>query len=176
MSEQTSMFAQPTEDAEPLKALTFIQPWGSAVLTCKPYENRPWAPPANVLGKRIAVHAGARYDKSDAWQLKALLPNEFVVSSVAQSCLIGTVVVAGYVSVQRYALNHKWHFGISEQEGLAALDSRWRSPDAKFVWVLREPRALTAPLPCKGALGLWRVPMDIAVQVRTGEPCAGAAA
>lgn len=34
-----------------------------------------------------------------------------------------------------------------------------------FALVLANPRALVTPVPCKGALGLWRVPSDVAQAV-----------
>jgi hypothetical protein len=30
-----------------------------------------------------------------------------------------------------------------------------------WCWILRDPRALPAPIPCKGKLGLWTVEADV---------------
>jgi hypothetical protein len=44
-----------------MKALTIWQPWASLILVgAKPYEFRGWPPPAWLVGKRIAIHAGSR--------------------------------------------------------------------------------------------------------------------
>jgi|SRR3990167_395407 len=36
----------------------------------------------------------------------------------------------------------------------------------RFGWLFVEIRKLAQPVPCKGALGLWTVPPDVAAQVR----------
>lgn len=44
-----------------MKGLTIWQPWASLILIgAKPYEFRSWQPPRYVVGKRLAIHAGAR--------------------------------------------------------------------------------------------------------------------
>ena len=47
--------------AETLPALTIWQPWATLIVAgAKPYEFRGWCPPKFYIGKRIAIHAGAR--------------------------------------------------------------------------------------------------------------------
>src|SRR5580765_585368 len=44
-----------------LPALTIWQPWATLIVAgAKPYEFRGWQPPQSYVGKRIAIHAGAR--------------------------------------------------------------------------------------------------------------------
>lgn len=44
-----------------MKALTVWQPWASLIASgCKLYEFRGWLPPAELWGKRIAIHAASR--------------------------------------------------------------------------------------------------------------------
>lgn len=44
-----------------MKALTVWQPWASLIaIGAKPYEFRSWKPPASLVGKQLAIHAGAR--------------------------------------------------------------------------------------------------------------------
>lgn len=44
-----------------MKALTIWQPWASLILVgAKPYEFRSWPAPKRIVGRRIAIHAGAR--------------------------------------------------------------------------------------------------------------------
>lgn len=44
-----------------MKAITIWQPWASLILHgFKPYEFRGWHPGERMIGKRIAIHAGAR--------------------------------------------------------------------------------------------------------------------
>jgi hypothetical protein len=47
-----------------MRALTVKQPWASLIASGeKRIENRSWRPPAELIGQRIAIHAGASWDK-----------------------------------------------------------------------------------------------------------------
>jgi len=49
-----------------MKALTIWQPWASLILIgAKPYEFRSWKPPQWLVGKPLAIHAGARAPKRE---------------------------------------------------------------------------------------------------------------
>ena len=57
-----------------MKALTVIQPWAWAIAHAgKRVENRTWGPPRDVIGQRIAIHAGRRLDdRAIAWMRKLM--------------------------------------------------------------------------------------------------------
>lgn len=46
-----------------MKAISLWQPWAS-LIACgsKPYETRHWAPPRELIGQRIAIHAAKKID------------------------------------------------------------------------------------------------------------------
>lgn len=49
-----------------MKALTVWQPWASLILIgAKPYEFRSWQPPRWLVGRTMAIHAGARPVRRD---------------------------------------------------------------------------------------------------------------
>lgn len=55
-----------------MKALTIWQPWATLIMIgAKPYEFRSWKPPAWLIGKRLAIHAGARPVKAS--EVRALI-------------------------------------------------------------------------------------------------------
>lgn len=55
-----------------MKALTIWQPWASLIMIgAKPYEFRSWQPPSWLVGKRLAIHAGARPIKAS--EVRALV-------------------------------------------------------------------------------------------------------
>ena len=123
-------------------ALTIHQPWASAiVLGPKRLENRRWKPPAFLLGKRLAVHAGKVLDLAASEELRddtfgpPLWPHD--PTALVLGAVIGTVRVPDYVT---------------------------RSADPWFCgpigWVLEDPRPCE-PMPCRGAQGLWLVPDEI---------------
>ncbi|WP_375782883.1 hypothetical protein ACE10Z_23505 [Bradyrhizobium sp. Pha-3] len=47
-----------------MKAISLWQPWASLIACgAKPYETRDWAPPAELIGQTIAIHASKKVDK-----------------------------------------------------------------------------------------------------------------
>ncbi|KGT75815.1 hypothetical protein MA20_32000 [Bradyrhizobium japonicum] len=47
-----------------MKAISLWQPWASLIAVgAKPFETRHWAPPRELIGKRIAIHAAKKVDK-----------------------------------------------------------------------------------------------------------------
>jgi hypothetical protein len=50
-----------------MKAISLWQPWASLIACgAKPYETRSWAPPRELIGQTIAIHAAKRIDKEAA--------------------------------------------------------------------------------------------------------------
>jgi hypothetical protein len=146
-----------------LKALTLIQPWGFSIMwDGKAVENRTWAPPSSMLGKRFAVHAGKKVDER---VLGEMVGRHFGDERLSWQGILGTVELVGYVrpDCSGEAAPANWPLL------LAALESPWRAPDAKVLWVLRDPRPLAEPIACPGAQGLWVVPTDIAERMRALE-------
>lgn len=154
-------------------ALTLIQPWATAILCMsKDVENRTWAPSEATLpiGTRFAIHAGAKLDRNAAIALLRDIDLADPLPEMPKGVLMGTVELAAIVRVteERTPLLGTGMVQTSRSAELigdqalakAALDSRWANPEATILWVLRNPRVLPTPIPCKGALGLWRVPPE----------------
>ncbi len=132
-----------------MKALTLIQPWAYAIAHLgKDVENRTWRPPASVIGTRIAIHAGAKFDRAAATDL---LVNGFSLnqgqppapSASTQSAIVATAKVTGFWTGDH---DRPWYAG-------------------PVGWVLKDVVALPQPVPCKGALGLWTVPEHVEERV-----------
>lgn len=50
-----------------MKAISLWQPWASLIACgAKPYETRHWAPPRELIGQTIAIHAAKKIDKGAA--------------------------------------------------------------------------------------------------------------
>lgn len=50
-----------------MKAISLWQPWASLIACgAKPYETRSWAPPRELIGQSIAIHAAKKIDKEAA--------------------------------------------------------------------------------------------------------------
>lgn len=151
-----------------MKAVTLIQPWATAVMHWgKPVENRSWAPPAALVGQRIAIHAGKKLDVDAMHDLviRGMAPD---VESVPQGVILGTVRLDGWIETNERRAVREWNFGalcgarpVNFDELLA---SAWLVPGG-FAWVLSDPEPLATPIPCKGAQGLWNVPADVLAQM-----------
>lgn len=151
-------------------ALTLIQPWATAIVEMgKDVENRPWAPSPKQLkpGQRFAIHAGAKLDRKDAWDLQSQLPPYSVdIDAMPRRALLGTVELVGFLSydgIYPRALfedAERSRCGLSEWQIQHVMDSRWRAAGTPCAWLLRNPRLLPQPIPCQGSLGLWRVPVE----------------
>jgi hypothetical protein len=119
-----------------MRALTIKQPWAWAIVAGhKRIENRSWAPPMALLdGERFAIHAGMGIDRAGVEWVRArglALPEQF-----ERGALIATARVARVVCES----DDPWFMG-------------------PIGWVLEDVRAMTA-VPARGALSLWRVPVE----------------
>lgn len=131
-----------------MRALTLKQPWATAIITLgKDVENRCWKVPGEIVGQRIAIHAGLGWDDR-AGELLSLRRDD-----VSRGALIGSVHIKGFaVPQQRKCV------GLTSEELEIVLSSRWAEPDSEFWWYVVEPCALAEPIPCRGMLGLWKLP------------------
>lgn len=131
-----------------MRGLTLWQPWCAIVVDGatrlphpKKIENRPWAPWKSVIGTRIALHAGLRYDREAATKYWEVVRTVGIREGV-KGAIMGTAIVAGFVKTA----DDPWFFG-------------------PFGWLLDDVRALAEPIPFKGKQGLWTVPEEIEKQI-----------
>lgn len=134
-----------------MRALTLYRPWAwSIVHGPKRIENRPWKPWPSVIGQRIALHAGKRYDKKgEAFIMEQLAAVGGLPVDAEDEGIVGVATVRGFVSNPAEIQDVdqvEWFFG-------------------PFGWVLEDVRAVE-PIPCSGALGLWQLPAAVEAEVR----------
>ena len=122
-----------------MKALTLWRPWAQAIIYGpKRIENRSWRPVKWMIGERIAIHAGKKYDEDgEMWMLEYDLYRPENPDMCACG-ILGTAVITDCVSRS----DDSWFCG-------------------PFGWVLDDIIALPSPIPCRGAQGLWDVPDDV---------------
>lgn len=110
-----------------MRALTVRQPWASLIASgAKRIENRTWRPPAALMGQRIAIHAGAGWDKRGEGFTPARK------GELPQSRVVCTAVIDRVVE--------------------ASDDPFWIGP---LGWVLRDVQPVDDATPTRGSLGLW---------------------
>lgn len=131
-----------------MKALSIRQPWVWAIFNAgKDIENRDW--PTRLRG-RVAIHAAkgmtheeymaARIIIADNTNLSLYPPPE---NEIERGVILGTVEIVDCVQHS----GSPWFFG-------------------DYGFVLKSPRLLVEPISCRGALGFWDVPEDIACLLR----------
>jgi hypothetical protein len=144
----------------PLKCLSVLQPWPWLMfhgVPLKDIENRTWPLPRSMRGQRVVIHASARrsmaqFDAAADLVVSRLLSNHIPTRGIPSfaelpfSAIIGTVEIVDCVT---------------------ASDSPWFA--GPYGFVLRDPRPLAEPIPCRGRLGFWTVPEAIAREVRAQE-------
>lgn len=157
-----------------MKALTLWQPWSWAIAHAgKRVENRTWAPPASVIGQRVAMHAGLRLDKSAVKALcfESKTANAHGLDMLAQAgglargAVESVATLLGYVMRDGEAVWRKADGSLVEDD----CDKHLRFHDARrskwwigpIGWVLADVTPLPKPVPCKGAQGLWTLPEDV---------------
>ncbi|MFH1833912.1 MAG: ASCH domain-containing protein [bacterium] len=128
-----------------MKALTLWQPWAHIVCAgIKKVENRRWRPPRHAIGQRLAIHAGKVYDKDGAATIKRLSGLDIPESACTKGAIIGTAKLVAHLDstlgLESFVGEgqKKWFFG-------------------PIGWLLDDIMECE-PVPCAGALGLWRVP------------------
>jgi activating signal cointegrator 1 len=172
-----------------LKALSLTQPWATLVaLGAKRIETRSWSTPYRGP---IAIHASKGFpswarDTCDekpfygvltrarvlwpagdetltpyASERYAALPLGAIVAiaRLVEVCLTGDVL--NYLGRgAAFSLGSRGSWELTTQE-----EAFGDYAPGRFAWLLSDVAALPKPIPCKGSLGLWTVPSEIAQQV-----------
>ncbi|MBK8468071.1 MAG: hypothetical protein IPL32_19840 [Chloracidobacterium sp.] len=169
----------------PLMALTVHPPWSGMIAAgLKPVENRSWPPPPQLIGQRLAIHAGKSLDSAALQVLgehQELLgiPDGALDHSLARSAIVAVVTLRGAVRVAdadrpdetltplqigqpRRLRPHRILGGLPTPAALDAIRSPWAM--GPWLWVLGDVQAID-PVPCQGAQKVWRVPDGAAAAV-----------
>lgn len=161
-----------------LRALTIIQPWASAIaLGAKRIETRSW--PTTHRGL-LAIHAGLAASFLPKQRLRGSITRRHDLKSIGRDAMnaaglpvdryyypLGAILaVAELVDCAKLYTGSNYPYWLIDSRELTLGDYR----DGRFGWLLANVRALPTPIPCKGALALWRVPEDIAAQVLEALP------
>ena len=160
-------------------ALTLWQPWATLIaMGIKLIETRVWRPPARVLHKPMAIHAGmtiaddktiggtqveAKIIELLGVEWRAIIPTGAVVATavVTNGYKTAGFINNGYVRVldgKRYAkVKHDPYGDFS--------DERW-------LWMLKDIRPMDPPFKVAGRLGLWHLDYH-AAQLPMDDPVIG---
>ncbi len=141
-----------------MRALSVRNPWAWAILHGqKTVENRDWATnnPARKFRGRVLLHASKGCGKREYAEAVAFIRSISALevpplSELPLGAIVGAMTVSGWVEQHE----SPWFVG----------------PGAL---TLENIVALPEPVPCKGALGFFLVPPEVAAEVRRVAPMAG---
>ena len=142
------------DEEKALSALTVLQPFATAIvsteLTAKRVENRSWPRTYPKAGQWVAIHAGRSWYPGNA---------DTILSEIETYTGWGTRRdPTGAVRVYPLgALLGIARFVGCVQPGEVPIPQRgWAV--GPWCHVIDDVRPLPSPIPCRGALGFWRVP------------------
>lgn len=148
-----------------MRALTFHQPVAT-LMGHKDIENRTWRPYVDIMGQRIAIHAGKMWNKSYSTWARRLTEHDTydgpVVADLIQKAegIRGAIVSTAVMTAWYDARTGTTSGG--EQARAIASNPWFLGP---VGWLLTDFRYLPEPIPCRGAQGLWTVPPAIEAQL-----------
>lgn len=155
-----------------MRGLTLHQPWATLIADGrKRYETRGWKPPADVMGERIAIHAGASKEGREAAEDFGLEWDRLPLGAI--------VCTAQVVAAHHVVREHR--VGPGAMFATSAADSLDREADPDFDvsqrmfptddfgdyapgrWAFRlvDVERVEPPAPCRGFLYLWVVPAGV---------------
>ena len=144
-----------------MRAVSLTQPWATLVaIGAKKLETRSWS--THYRGP-LLIHAAKGFPGraraacyTDPFAAVLERAGYTHASSLPTGALIGIVTLVGCVSTTK-AL-----------EGIDATEHAFGDyGPGRFAWQLTEAVQLVQPIPCKGALGLWKVPDEIVESLKS---------
>lgn len=150
-----------------LPALTVWEPWASLIVAgAKPYEFRGWYAHPVYIGRRIAIHAGARpVRRSEVADLIVRLRGPEAWTTCLRPELALPILERLHMAPKAAVLSHvlctailgvpvRAHAIVSEFGG--AINDSDRAEHSNWAWPLSDIRPLIPPVPARGAQGFWR--------------------
>lgn len=156
--------------SDEIRGLSLTQPWATLMaIGAKRIETRSW--PTHRRGL-LAIHAAKGFPR-DAIALCHEEPFESVLKAagirVPADLPRGAIVaVANLHQVGRIFRRLGTGEVYVTGQDLPVTGDELAFGDytpGRFGWLLEDVRALPEPIPCRGALGLWELPAEVAVQI-----------
>jgi hypothetical protein len=138
--------------SEPVKTITLTQPWATLVaIGAKRFETRSWQ--TRYRGP-LAIHAAKGYGSKEefVWTCRQpLFARALVAAGFKTPAALPLGAVVATCELHAVYRVEEVRDGLSEEERAFG-----GYEDGRYAWMLREVRALPAPIPANGALSLWQ--------------------
>lgn len=164
---------------EAMKALTLTQPYATLVaLGAKRIETRSWRTHySGPLAIHAAVSLGPIGGMHGLWEVCSREPFESVlraagfrnIAELPRGAIVAVCDLISVVSTTQALEGIHWTGtdGTIYDEHVADQERAFGDyTPGRYAWLLANMRELPAPIPSRGALGLWDVPAAIATQIR----------
>jgi activating signal cointegrator 1 len=152
-----------------MKAISIWQPFASLIVTgCKIFETRTWAPPASLIGQRVAIAS-----------TKIILPAQRAhwADPEFQRFYAGTALPAPEELPRGYLLGHARLDSVElmDEELMEDVSPEeqsygWWEP-GNYAWRMVDPVALAHPIPVRGKQGIWVYEGDLEHAERQTQGC-----
>ena len=138
-------------DDSTIKALSIKNPWAGLIIAkIKTVENRSWS---TMYSGTLAIVSSAKPDRQAMEDMESkygILPPECYI----HGAILGTVDVTGMLWTAEDGVAESDHPRVTKKM-LA-----WWNPDS-VGWIMERPKRLPSPVPYKGRLGLYSIPIDL---------------
>ena len=148
-----------SERKERMKAISLWQPYASLIAAgVKTIETRGWAPPRDLVGERIAIHAAKAIETSD---VRGRERHRLIAAALDDPEWDGNVPRGAVVCTA--VLDHTALVTGPEHNGqVTVAGTRWVRTDewgdfgpGRWLWFLRGVEPVDPPAPARGRQGFW---------------------
>ena len=162
-----------------MRALTLYQPWAQLMVWgLKNIETRSWAAPRNLIGQRIAIHAGKREPRPTEWNIdvqRAVLQR----AGSSHSMPMGAAVATARLIECMQVIGEPDDNGLVSCRGFGELGDAPEyeatiTPDrygdfsvGRWLWVFQDLQRVE-PDPTNGRQGVWTLPAAVAAESASG--------
>ena len=144
--------------------LSLTQPWATLVATgAKTIETRSWSTAHRGL---IAIQAAKGFPadcRALCWRTpfaQALIEAGFDrAEQLPRGAIVAVAHLLHVAPIEHFVHGRLPHALVAREFAFGDFTP------GRFGWVLGDIRRLREPIPCKGALGLWKVPADVAMVI-----------
>ena len=137
-----------------MKALTIWQPWASLIARgLKTIETRRHTHWGFLAGRRIAIHAGARWDEYALGEMERVARAHGLASPPGgwDALAHASRAEAGCIVATAYVADHRRLTAADEPAALCRCDGLWG-------FAFDDIRPVEPPVPIRGHQGVWGVP------------------
>lgn len=148
-------------------ALPLWQPWATLIaLGHKRIETRSWAPPARIVGQRIAIHA-CKGGMSKRDEAATLAIPEFAAVLDGVELPRGAIVATARL-VRYRQFDDDWVAKLEQSRPAEVAFGDYTA--GRYGWIFDEVRPLAEPVPATGRQGVFPLPMGVIEQINGWDP------